>query len=164
MTFDEAFDRLLGHEGDFVDHKDDPGHATRWGVTERVARANGYTGSMRELPQSFARQVYRKSYWDRVRADELPPALAFQVFDAAVNHGAAQAVKLLQRAVGVADDGLIGPVTLLAANTADVPAAVMRFNALRLRLYASLPTWGSFGRGWVRRVAENLRLAAGAPT
>ena len=159
MNFDQAFERLLGHEGGYVDHPADPGGATRYGITERVARSNGYTGHMRDFPLALAKQIYRASYWDAVRADDCPPALRFDLFDAAVNSGPVQAVKWMQRAVGVVDDGKIGPKTLLALKIADGPVSAARFNGHRLAFMASLPTWGSFGKGWARRIAENLIAA-----
>lgn len=156
MTFDEAFTKLLGHEGGFVDHPADPGGATNWGVTERVARANGYQGDMRDFPQVAAKHIYRKSYWDSVRADELPPAIRYAVFDAAVNSGATQAVKWLQRAVGASDDGRIGPQTLTMARAAQPDFAARRMLAQRLKFMTDLKTWPHFSRGWARRVADLL--------
>ncbi|THF64307.1 glycoside hydrolase family 108 protein [Pseudothauera rhizosphaerae] len=160
MDFDEAFERLIGHEGGFVDHPDDPGDATNWGITERVAREQGYTGQMRDMPRSTAREIYRRAYWQRARADQYDPAIGFQLFDAAVNHSIGTAIRFLQRAVGVADDGAVGPVTLQAIAAMPVPDVLARFNAERLEFYTELSTWPSFGKGWVRRVAGNLRYQA----
>jgi lysozyme family protein len=154
VNFDAAFHKLLGHEGGYVDHPADPGGATRWGVTERVARQHGYTGSMRELPVSVAKDIYRASYWVPIRADDLPEMLRYDVFDAAVNSGNGQAVRWLQRALGVADDGRIGPVTLRAAHAAGAEAIKRRMLAARLRFMTDLSTWPTFGRGWARRVAD----------
>ena len=156
MNFDTAFERLIGHEGGYVDHPNDPGGATRYGVTEHVARAYGYTGHMKEFPLDLAKKIYRTTYWDAVRAEDCPADVRFDLFDAAVNSGPAQAVKWIQRAVGVADDGKIGPKTLLALKMADGPATAARFNGHRLAFLASLPTWATFGRGWARRIASNL--------
>jgi lysozyme family protein len=78
------------------------------------------------------------------------------VFDASVNSGVVQAIKWLQRAVDVADDGVIGPITISAANRAGKDAAV-RLTADRLDFMTSLPTWGAFGKGWARRVAAILK-------
>lgn len=153
MTFDEAFHELLGHEGGYVDHPKDPGGATRWGVTERVARANGYTGDMRQFPVEMAKDIYRREYWDAVRADELPVALRYAVFDAAVNSGPAQAAKWLQRAVGTIVDGKIGPQTLMAARRGDPYRVRGLMLAERLRFMTNLPTWPAFGKGWARRIA-----------
>lgn len=154
MNFDQSFHILLGHEGSFVDHPSDPGGATRWGVTERVARSNGYTGDMRQFPVELAKAIYRRSYWAAVRADELPALIRYDVFDAAVNSGVSQAVRWLQRALGVADDGRIGPITLAAARSANPEAVKRRMLAQRLRFMTDLSTWPSFGRGWARRVAD----------
>lgn len=159
MDFDAAFTRLLGHEGGFVDHPQDPGGATCWGITERVARAAGYRGAMRDLPQGEAKRIARAQYWDAVRADELPAPLRFHVFDAAYNSGVGAAARLLQRALGVRQDGQLGPVTLAAAAAVDPGMLVARFSGARLQLLAELPTWPTFGRGWARRVADNLLSA-----
>lgn len=155
MDFDAAFSRLLGHEGGYSDHADDPGGKTRYGVTEAVARAEGYQGPMRELPLELAREIYRRRYWIPVRAEQLPDSVRFDLFDAAVNSGPGQAVKWLQRAAGTDPDGIVGPITIAAVEV-DPEGVRRRFNGLRLRFYADLPTWPTFGRGWARRVAANL--------
>lgn len=160
VTFDVAFERLVGHEGGYVNHPDDPGGETNWGITQRTAREAGYLGSMRELTREQAREIYRTAYWQRARCDEFDGAIAFQLFDAAVNHGIGNAIRFLQRAVGVADDGVIGPVTMAAVKSMTVTDVLARFNAARLRFYTSLSTWPSFGRGWARRVAGNLDYGA----
>lgn len=154
MNFDAAFHRLLGHEGAYSNHPSDPGGETMWGVTARVARQHGYTGAMRDLPVSVAKEIYRASYWAPIRADELPALLRYDVFDAAVNSGNGQAVRWLQRALGAADDGRIGPVTLQAARLANAETVKRKMLAARLRFMADLSTWPSFGRGWARRVAD----------
>ena len=161
MNFDTAFDRLIGHEGGYSNHPDDPGGETMWGVTIAVARANGYKGPMRDMPRDTAKAIYRWQYWDKVQADRMPFPLAFQVFDAAVNHGTSQAAKLLQRAAGVADDGIIGPKTLAAVASRNAAVILLLFNAEREQFYTDLKTWPSFGKGWSRRVVANLRYAAG---
>jgi lysozyme family protein len=156
MNFDTAFQALLTHEGGYSDHAADPGGKTRYGITEAVARQAGYRGDMRELPLDLAQRIYRREYWDAVRADELPAALRYPLFDAAVNSGVGQAIKWLQRAAGVKDDGVIGPVTLAAVAQLDASALRMRMLAQRLRLMASLPSWPSFGRGWANRICSLL--------
>lgn len=156
MNFDEAFDRLIGHEGGYANDSRDPGGETMWGVTARVARANGFRGDMRDLPREKAKQIYRDLYWTPIKADELPEGLRFEVFDAAVNSGPEQAVKWLQRVVGAAPDGVIGPATMRAIAQADALAPA-RFSGVRLQFMTDLPTWGAFGKGWARRVASNLQ-------
>jgi len=154
MNFDQAFDILLKHEGGFSDHPADPGGKTRYGITEAVAREVGYRGDMRELPLDLAKRIYEDRYWDAVRAEELPEAIRYAVFDAAVNSGPRQATLWLQRAVGVKDDGIIGPQTLAAVRAADPERLLRRMLAQRLRFMAGLPNWTAFGRGWARRIAD----------
>ena len=67
MNFEKAFDILLSHEGGFVNHPKDPGGATRYGVTQRVAQKQGYQGDMRELSLSEAKRIARAAYWDEVK-------------------------------------------------------------------------------------------------
>ena len=86
--------------------------------------------------------------------------MAFQIFDGVVNSGIGQAVRWLQRAVGVADDGKLGPITLNAVSAAPVGSVVLAFNAERLQFMTNLSTWPSFGKGWARRIAENLKKGA----
>lgn len=128
-----------------------------WGVTARVARANGYVGEMRSLPRATAKALYRKLYWDAVQADSLPLALRFSLFDAAVNSGPKQAVKWLQRALDVGEDGVLGPQTLAAVGRVDGLRLAIKLNAERLDFMTSLPTWAAFSRGWARRIVSNLK-------
>lgn len=157
MNFDESFTQLLSNEGGYSFNPADPGGETMWGITKAVAAANGYTAEMRDLPQERAASIYYRLYWIKVSADDLPADARFTVFDAAVNSGVAAATKWLQRAVGVTDDGVIGPMTLKAANNLPGSVIVARFSGHRLDFLAGLPTWPTFGRGWAKRIASNLK-------
>ena len=156
MNFDEAFERLLGHEGGYANDPRDPGGETMWGITRRVALTNGYTGPMRDMTQAQAKAIYLARYWGPAHIDCLPDELRFHVFDAAVNSGVGQAVRWLQRAVGTVDDGVVGPETLGALATVPGAVAAARFTGHRLQFMASLHTWPAFGRGWANRIANNL--------
>ena len=126
--FNQSVKRLLGIEGDFGHHPDDSGGATRWGVTEYLARAHGYTGAMREYPVELALEVYRKEFWDRMRLDEVcivSYSIAYELFDTEVNTPIGTAPTYLQRCLNVANDrgkhypdlmvdGRIGPATIEA--------------------------------------------------
>ena len=168
IGFDEVFARLIGHEGGFSDDPKDPGNWTggRPGAgkllgTKYGIAANTYPDlDIKALTLDQAKAIYRRDWWDKIHADQLPGAVAFQLWDFAVNAGITRAVISLQRAVGVADDGKLGPRTLAAVNAMPVPDVIARFNAERLEFYASLSTWPTYGKGWVRRVAGNLRYAA----
>lgn len=161
MNFDDAFDRLMGHEGAYSAHPDDPGGETMWGITHDTARRNGYLGDMRDLPKATAKQIAKRQYWDAVCADSMPDAVKFDLFDGAYNSGPKQAIKWLQRACYVDDDGVIGSKTLMAANTYDGRAIAARYNGHRLNMMTDLKTWASFGRGWSKRIAANLIEAKG---
>lgn len=99
---DAMIDELIEREGGYVDNAADRGGATRFGITERVARDNGYNGPMRELPRALAAAIYRRRYWqapgfDRVAA--IAPRVAAELLDTGVNMGPAVAVGFLQRAL-----------------------------------------------------------------
>ena len=158
-SFTAAFEQLLGNEGGYVDDPNDPGGATMWGITQRVAAAWGYQGPMDQLPRQTAEAIAYAEYWQPYRLDDLPAGVAFQVFDAVYNGGPAGL--WLQRAAGMpADqqDGSIGPITIAAAQAVDPTKLIARFDAQRLLYLADLQTWPDFGRGWARRVANNLLL------
>jgi len=156
MDFDAAFDRLMGHEGGYVNDPQDPGGETNWGISKRA-----YPDvDIKHLTRVDAKKIYRRDYWDRAKADSYHSAIGFQVFDAAVNHGIGTAIRFLQRAAGVADDGVIGPISLGRIRSMDVSDLLMRFNGERLMFYTKLSTWSRFGKGWARRVAANLMFGA----
>ena len=113
------------------------------------------------MTRNQAKEIYRVAYWERAKCSQYDSAIGFQMFDAAVNHGIGNAVRMLQRGVGVADDGKVGQITLNAIKAKSVDDVLVLFNAERLGFYAKLNTFPSFGRGWTRRVAGNLRYAAG---
>lgn len=153
--FDDCFDRLLKNEGGYVDNSKDPGGETNWGITKAVARANGYAGDMRLMTKANAKKIYKEIYWDPIQGDLLEE-LAFHVFDAAVNSGVTQAVKWLQSAVGVMQDGIVGTDTKFAVSMNNRPMLIPIYSATRLNYLTNLPTWPTFGKGWARRIANNL--------
>jgi lysozyme family protein len=159
MNFDQALEIVLKHEGGYVNHPNDPGGETNFGITQRVARMNGYTGEMREIPMNVVRDIYRKDFWNAVRAEELPDALRLPVFDAAVNSGPRRAIQWLQTSVGANADGIFGPRTLLAVKTHPAQQTALRMCAARLDFLAGLNHFNTFGRGWVRRVVDIMRSA-----
>lgn len=154
--FPVYIERVLGHEGGYVNHPADPGGETQWGI----AKASYPNVDIKALTRAQAVEIYRRDFWERVHAEELPPALGFQALDAAVNHGTGNAVRWLQRAAGVADDGFFGPVSRAAIKAASENDLLLRFNAVRLDFYTRLSTWPTFGKGWARRIAGNLLYAA----
>lgn len=160
MNFDQAFDLLITHEGGFAHRpfSDDPGGATMYGVTEKVARANGYTGKMHDLTLDFAKSVYRKQYWDSCQCDGMPDAIRYPLFDAAVNSGVSQSIKWLQSCVGVKVDGVLGPITRQAANMTAPQVLRQQMIGKRLAFMTRLDNWSSNAKGWARRIASILEM------
>jgi lysozyme family protein len=153
--FDKAFAELIDNEGGYSNNPNDPGGETNWGITVAVARAHGYTGAMQDMTINYAKTIYAQAYWLSA-FDTLAYPVAFQLFDASVNSGLSQVVRWLQRALGVSDDGIFGNITLAAAQAMDPLKLVLLFNANRLNFMTQLSTWPTFGKGWARRIANNL--------
>ena len=121
-------DALIAREGGYVDHPADKGGPTNWGITEAVARANGWRGDMLALPRTEAERIYRRLYWEEPRFDDvepIAPIIAAELFDTGVNMGPPVAAGFLQRALNalnrnagdyldLAVDRRIGPATLAA--------------------------------------------------
>lgn len=157
-SFEKAIPRVLSHEGGYANNPLDPGRETMWGITARVAREHGYKGEMRFMPRDEAIRIYHLSYWLPARCEEIPFPLSFQLFDGAVNSGPVQSIIWLQRALGVKDDGIFGPITLSAVKAGSPGKISLLFLASRGDFQASLPTWPAFGKGWARRNYQNLRF------
>jgi lysozyme family protein len=155
VTFDEAFNKLIDHEGEYVNDPRDPGGETKFGISKRQ-----YPDlDIKSLTLEQARDIYMRDYWMRARLDEMPPDIAYQVFDGAVNSGIENATRWLQRAVDVADDGHVGPRTMEAIAMLNEVVVIMRFNGERLSFLTKLTKFDIYGRGWTRRVADNLKAA-----
>lgn len=161
--FEAALDRVLIQEGGFVHHPDDPGGATNLGITRRTLsqarRRPVSVEDVRRLTREEAASIYRRVYWDAVRGDELPPGIGLAVFDMAVHSGPSRSVRLLQEALGITADGILGSRTLAAAWAADAADLVRRLSRARLGFLSRLPGWPVFGRGWRRRVLTIEREA-----
>lgn len=157
--FERALSRVLVHEGGYSNHPLDPGAATNRGVTQRVYDAYRQRHGLQIVPvrnisSSEVEAIYRASYWDLAKCDLMPAGVSYVVFDGAVNSGVAQSVKWLQRALGVAADGVVGNATLAAIqNYGNMDRLVDAICDRRLAFLKALKTWKTFGRGWASRVA-----------
>ena len=150
---------MLQHEGGYVNHPSDPGGETNYGITKSVARQYGFKGSMKDIPMSIVEKIYKDQYWDAMSCDNFEFAIAFHMFDAAVNHGLINARKLIQRAVNVKDDGIIGSISLAAIRKTPQLLFVNSFMAERISFYTKISTFPTFGRGWMSRMVDNLRYS-----
>jgi lysozyme family protein len=159
-NFETCLALMLAHEGGFVNHPKDPGGMTNLGVTKAVWEE--WLGrpvsekEMRALTPIMVKPLYKRKYWDAVRADDLVAGVDYCVFDVAVNSGPGRAIKFLQSVVGTAPDGGFGPATMAAVKKAEVDptALIKQYCAKRLEFLQSLKTWPVFGKGWERRVKE----------
>lgn len=165
-NWDKSFDHVIAHEGGFSADTRDPGNklpdgrpgSTMWGCTQ--ANWEAYIGKqvthddMRALTKEDVKPLYKRDYWDAVKGDDLPAGVDYAVFDMAINGGPGRAKKLLQTALGVTADGAIGPGTLAAIQAADGVELLQKFSDAKEAFYRSLPTFETYGKGWLRRVAE----------
>jgi len=157
-NFQKSLEAVLKHEGGFVNHPSDPGGMTNLGCTKAVWEE--WVGhpvdekTMRNLTPQDVAPLYKAKYWNKVSGDALPAGVDYAVFDCAINSGPGRAAKFLQEVVGVTADGAIGPGTLKAVAAHNPKEVAEKFNHRRLMFLQSLPTWGTFGKGWGRRVSE----------
>lgn len=155
--FERCLTEVLHHEGGWANHPRDPGGATMKGVTQRVYDSfRDKTGkprqSVRHIEDGELRTLYRLGYWLAAGCDGLPAGPDLMVFDLAVNSGVKRAALFLQEAVGAKADGKVGPMTLAAARAVPPADLVKRLRDRRERFYRALPTFDTFGKGWMRRL------------
>ena len=168
MTFDKAFEILIGHEGKFTLNRLDNGNWTGGNIGEGTLKGTKYGISAASYPTldiaglslDEAKIIYKRDFWDKCKCQSLPEEIRFDIFDTAVNSGISRAIKLLQKSLKVTQDGNIGIKTLEAASQmAFIPGRLDKtFNANRLLFITSLndKQFNEFGRGWVNRIANNL--------
>ncbi len=152
--FRYAVEEVLRSEGGLVDDPRDPGGLTNYGISKRAYPSL----DIAKLTRDDAIAIYHRDYWLAAKCDQLPPALGVVVFDAAVNQGVSRAIQMLQSAIGVTVDGVIGPQTISRAKLAP-KTALVAFTTERILHYAGLPTWKTYGKGWTSRA---IRAALGA--
>jgi lysozyme family protein len=168
MNFDTAFERLLGSEGALSLVPSDPGNWTSGiagvgqlkGTKYGISAAQYPDENIGLLTKERAKFLYKRDFWDKIHADNLYDGVAFQTFDFAVNSGIGTAIRYLQKALNVADDGIWGPISKAAAMNVSETDTIMRLNALRLEFMTRISTWPTFGKGWARRIAQNLLFGA----
>lgn len=154
MTLDEAFILLVDpkREGGYTSGVNDPGGETKFGISKR-----SYPNEdIANLTQDRAKAIYRADFWGPAHCEEVPDMVRFDLFDAAVNCGPAQAIKFLQLAVGEVPDGRFGPKTLATIGTFEPWRVAVRLGAQRQLFQSGLKNWPVASKGWARRNAYNL--------
>lgn len=161
--FKKCLELVLKSEGGYIDHKDDPGGRTNLGVTQRVWEEwVGHPVSEKDMkaltPEKVA-PMYEMKYWRTSYCEKLPQGLNLLVFSMAVNSGSGRAVKLLQRCLGLVEDGIIGARTMAKIQECSAVDLVEKYSATRKAFYEGLKLFPVFGSGWVART-ERERLEA----
>jgi lysozyme family protein len=152
-AFDQAFAFVIGVEGAETNDPSDPGGLTRWGVAQNYHPEV----DVASLTLEGARAIYRAEYWDACQCDEFPPPLALAIFDCSVNQGVTTAIKLLQRALRVDADGVVGPDTIAAAGGVVTDDLLIEFLSHRANRYADGNP--KYRRGWFMRLFRVQRAA-----
>lgn len=155
-NFERCLALVLKSEGGYVNNPADPGGMTNLGVTKNtyaawVNRTVDET-EMRSLTPDDVAPLYEHNYWNRVAGNELPVGVDYCVFDAAVNLGPSQAIKLIQRALNVVDDGILGEKTLAASHQRDAAELIEQFSEEHLQLMQTKKTWATFAKGFQNRI------------
>jgi lysozyme family protein len=161
-NLDDSLELIWGHEGGYVNRKTDRGGPTKFGVTAKtLAAARGVpkvtAEQVRNLTIDEAEAIYRKSYWGPAGGDQLPAGLDYQAFDTGVMSGPKRAVMLLQRTLGLKEDGWIGPATLKAVEQypGGLLALIRAYSEVRMDFLRGIrgpQGFPSNGRGWTIRV------------
>lgn len=148
MSFEQAFQRVLVAEGGYSLDERDPGGETKYGISKRA-----YPDlDIARLTLTDAHAIYKRDYWDPCRCDQLPEPIDELVFDCAVNQGVGVAVKLLQKAINVPQDGVIGNNTMAAIKKADRKELAALYLADRALRYTGTRNFDVYGRGWMKRL------------
>lgn len=153
-NFQRCIDLILAEEGGLVNHHRDPGGLTQYGISQRA-----YPNlDIATLTLDAAKAIYRRDYWNPVHGDELPDGLDLLLLDGAINQGPVTTIKLLQEALNVAVDGVLGPITLANARRA-MPNVLAKFCALRAWRYEINRDEDVFGKGWFNRLFRLYTIA-----
>jgi len=148
---------ILAHEGGYVNHPDDPGGATNFGVIQQTynawrVRKQRKIQSVKLISQAEVLAIYKEQYWDKIWGDELPTGLDYALYDFAINSGPSRAIKFLQELIGVKQDGVLGNITLQAIRTKNIENLIDALCFKRWKWLKRLRNWKTFGVGWTRRV------------
>lgn len=168
MNYQDAINKVLLHEGGFVNNPNDRGGPTNFGITQKVYEAfKGRKVSVEEIrnmPKADAVAIYKKNYWDQVGGDKIKfYSVAFAIFDQSVNRGVSAAVKQAQRILGVQADGKAGTGTLAMINAASELDFLNKYLAASENAYRSIaqnPGQDGFLKGWLNRLSSLSKYTA----
>lgn len=155
-TINAALDAAANFEGGYVNDPDDPGGETNKGVTLRTLQSvnpKATSDDLKKLTGDGARKIFRELYVDKPGLDKLPDVLQAEAVGLSINAGASRAIKVLQKAAGVEQDGKLGPVTLAAVRKLDNNAVKEAVDDFYIGLVEQRPKLKKFLKGWLNRSA-----------
>jgi hypothetical protein len=162
--FERCLQLVFGAEGGFANDAADPGGPTNFGITQATLanwrkdkgdKTRAVTADeVRKLTRNEATEIYRTDYWAPLKCNELPSGVDLVVFDFGVNAGPGTSAMLLQKIVGVTQDGSVGPITIAALKTMPPTKVISEFSSRRLDFYRALPDFPRFGAGWTNRTHD----------
>lgn len=150
MRFEYAVEIILKHEGGYVDHPNDPGGETNFGISKRSYPNE----NMKTMTRERAIEIYKRDFWDEMQCDDLPAVLRLAVFDCAVNQGPFNARRFMQQALRVSVDGVWGQQTWGAIRSHNPQRLLERFLRKRADHYFRNKNFNHFGRGWMVRLVD----------
>ena len=171
--FEKSVNHIILIEGGYVNNPKDKGGATKYGITENVARQNGYIYEMRNLTEVKAKEIYKNEYWNKIKIDCKDFNVAFLLFDFAVNSGVKTAIKHLQKSLNSLLKGIIEPLIIDGVAGKKTQSAIDYINSNglseklqsllineRLKFYTSLSKtqFNEFGKGWINRIIKNVEF------
>jgi len=150
MQFCEAVEIILKHEGGYVNDPNDPGGETKYGISKRAYPKT----NIKKLTKNDAREIYKRDYWDKIKADKLPAEIRLAAFDFAVNSGVYRSISLMQKIVKVKRDGVLGPKTLREISLSNSAKLAERFLKERTYFYFRNKNFSIYGKGWMKRLVD----------
>ena len=150
MEFCEAVKVILKHEGGYVNDPNDPGGETKYGISKRAYPKL----DIKRLTKKEARKIYKKDYWDKIKADRLPPQVRLAAFDFAVNSGVYRSISLIQKVAKVKRDGVLGPKTLKQISLMNPAKLAETFLKERTYFYFRNKNFHLYGKGWMKRLVD----------
>ena len=153
--FNKAIGIVLEFEGKYVNDLDDPGKATKYGISKKA-----YPNlDIKELTLVQAKEIYKKDYWNKIQGDNIPDQfIANLLLDSAINLGVKRSVKLLQIILGVKVDGILGKITMHMLERFDPYVLVNRYKLDRIKYYTDLckgnKELNKYLLSWINRVLK----------
>lgn len=167
-NFEKSIEFSLQYEGGYVDDPDDPGGATKFGWTLTTAQGThdfdifdiDHDGDIdindiKNMTEDEAKNAYYKYFWLKNSCDKLPGKIGFLLMDMCINHGSKRGIILLERGLGLNEDGHMSDEIIEECNNSDLDSLVQKLVNIRIQFYnaivAKRPASRKFLKGWIRR-------------